>query len=89
MPNQRSAAKRMRSDAKKRLLNQVAVSELKTRYRKLVTEAKANPEVAREHGRILMSKLDKAVSRGIIPHRRADRKKALIARLLGKSAASN
>ena len=89
MPNQRSAAKRMRSDAKKRLLNQVAVSELKTRYRKLVAEVKASPEAAREHARILMSKLDKAVSRGIIPHRRADRKKARIAKLLGKSAASN
>lgn len=72
----------MRSDRKKRLRNQETVSELKTRYKKLVTEAKVNPESARGQARILTSKLDKAVSRGIIPHRRADRKKARIARLL-------
>ncbi len=84
MPNKRSAAKRMKSDLKKHHTNQTTLSELHTRYRKLVDQAKANIDTAREQARILISKLDKAVSHGIIPHRRADRKKARIAKLVGK-----
>ena len=38
-------------------------------------------EGAKETARTLASKLDKAVSHGIIPHRRADRKKARIAKI--------
>ena len=72
----------MRSDAKKRLRNQMAVSQLHTIYRKLVDQAKTNLDGAREQAQNLISKLDKAVVRGIIPHRRADRKKARIAKLL-------
>ncbi|MBI4395383.1 MAG: 30S ribosomal protein S20 [Candidatus Omnitrophica bacterium] len=86
MPNKKSAAKRMRSDAKKRLWNQSALSELHTRYRNLVEEVKSSPEKAKEQARILISKFDKAVSHGIIPHRRADRKKARIGKLLSKKS---
>ncbi len=84
MPNIKSAAKRIRSDIKKRLTNQAAVSELHTLSKKLMAQAKTNPAAAREQARNLISKLDKAVSRGIIPHRRADRKKARIGKLLSK-----
>ncbi len=84
MPNIKSAAKRMRSDIKKRLTNQTTVSELHTLSKKLAAEAKTNPAGAKEQARNLISKLDKAVSRGIIPHRRADRKKARIGKLLAK-----
>ena len=76
----------MRSDAKKRLQNLATLSELHTRYRKLQDLAKTNADGAREQARILISKFDKAVSHGIIPHRRADRKKARIAKMLNKSA---
>ncbi len=84
MPNIKSAAKRMRSDTKKRLTNQATLSELHTLSRKLVDLAKTNLEAARQEAQKLISKLDKAVSRGIIPHRRADRKKARIGKLLAK-----
>lgn len=84
MPNIASAAKRMRSDAKKRLTNQTTLSELHTLYRKLVAQVEAKAEGAKELARDLVSKLDKAVSRGIIPHGRADRKKARIGKLLSK-----
>ena len=84
MPNIKSAAKRMRSDIKKRLTNQSTVSELHTLSKKLVDQAKTNPDSARKEAQNLISKLDKAVSRGIIPHRRADRKKARIGKLLAK-----
>jgi ribosomal protein S20 len=82
MPNKDSAMKRMRSDAKKHAQNAVILSELHTRQKRLVTIAKQDPKSATEQARILISKLDKAVSHGVIPHKRADRKKARIARLL-------
>ncbi len=82
MPNIKSAAKRMRSDAKKRLKNQATLSELHTFYRKLALQVKTNPGEAKVEARDLVSRLDKAVTRGIIPHGRADRKKARIAKLI-------
>ena len=84
MPNIPSAAKRVRSDAKRRLANQTTLSELHTLYRKLVAKVEAKAEGIKELAKELVSKLDKAVSRGIIPHGRADRKKARIGKLLSK-----
>ncbi len=84
MPNIASAAKRMRSDAKKRLTNQTTLSEIHTLFRKLVSLVESKAEGTKELARELSSKLDKAVSRGIIPHGRADRKKARIGKLLSK-----
>lgn len=82
MPNIKSAAKRMRSNLKKQMRNQAAVSELKTLYKKIVELVKDKPAEAKAQARSLISKLDKAVTRGIIPHGRADRKKSRIGRLL-------
>ena len=84
MPNMKSAAKRMRSDLKKRLNNQATLSELHTLYGKLLLQVDANPEHAKTEARDLISKLDKAQARGIIPAGRADRKKSRIGRLLSK-----
>jgi small subunit ribosomal protein S20 len=85
MPNIKSAEKRMRSSIKKQSANQATITELKTLYRKLAAEVVQNPAKAKEEACELISKLDKAVSRGIIPHRRADRKKSRIGKLLAKS----
>ena len=85
MPNIPSAAKRMRSDFKKHQTNQAVLSELHTLYKKLAEEVKQDSKVGIEQARVLVSKLDKAVTSGIIPHGRADRKKARIAKLLNKS----
>ena len=82
MPNIKSAAKRMRSDAKKQERNQDMLSELKSLSKKLLSltdHAKAQ-EVAKE----AISKYDKAAIKGIIPHGRADRKKSRIAQYLNK-----
>ncbi len=81
MPNIRSAKKRMRSDAKKRLRNQNALSELKTldqKLRKLAQE----PAKAKEFARLVISRYDKAVSHGAIPKGRASRKKSRIGQFL-------
>ncbi|MBI1977723.1 MAG: 30S ribosomal protein S20 [Candidatus Omnitrophica bacterium] len=84
MPNIKSAEKRMRSDAKKHLKNQSTLSELHTLCQNLSEAANTKAGNLKEQARVLISKLDKAVSRGIIPHGRADRKKARIGRLLAK-----
>ena len=71
----------MRSDAKKSAKNQAAVSELKTLSKKLAQLA-GDPAKARDVGALAMSRYDKAVSRGIIPRGRADRRKSRIAKFL-------
>ena len=89
MPNKESAAKRMRSDAQKKFRNQTTLSELHNRYKKLLGLVKTNLDSAKKQAGILVSKLDKAVTRGIIPHGRADRKKARIGKLLSSQSRSS
>ena len=82
MPNIQSAKKRMRSDAKKRAGNQATMSELKTldqKVKAMTDLASAQPLV-----RHLISRYDRAVSRGILPRGRADRKKSRLAKYLAK-----
>lgn len=73
--------KRMRSDEKKRLRNQAATSELKTLSQNLLT-LKSEPEKARELALRVISRFDRAVSKGIIPKGCADRKKSRVAKFL-------
>ena len=81
MPNIRSAKKRMRSDAKKHATNQATISELKTLTQKLKGLA-SDPAKAKEFAPHVISRYDRAVSRGIIPRGRADRKKSRITKFL-------
>ena len=81
MPNIRSAAKRMRSDAKKQARNQATLSELKTLKKKMI-QLGAEPAKAQEAARLLISRFDRAVSRGVIPRGRADRNKSRIEKFL-------
>lgn len=83
MPNIRSAAKRIRSDAKKRARNQAVHSELKTLKQKLYSLA-PEPAKAEAFAVNVVSRYDRAVSQGIIPRGRADRSKSRIARFLAK-----
>lgn len=83
MPNIASAAKRMRSDAKKRAKNQAVLSELKTLSKKL-SQLASNPEKAKTTAAELISRYDRAVSRGVIPRGRADRRKSRIAQFLAR-----
>ncbi len=81
MPNIPSAAKRMRSDTKKRTRNQAVLSELKTLDKKLRLLAK-DPEKAKTLAHQVISRYDQAVSKGTIPRGRADRKKSRILKFL-------
>jgi len=83
MPNIRSAAKRIRSDAKKRAKNMAVLSELKSLSKKLAQLAK-DPEKAKVLASTLVSRYDHAVTKGVIPHGRANRRKSRIALFLAK-----
>ncbi len=83
MPNIKSAIKRMRSDVKKNVRNQTALSEIKNLEKRLESSS-SDKAKAQTVGKALISKLDRAVSRGIIPRSRADRKKSRVSLRIAK-----
>ena len=83
MPNSRSASKRLRNQNRKKDRNQAAASELKTLSQKLLTLAKT-PAEAKAFALKVISRYDRAVSRGVIPRGRADRKKSRVAHFLAR-----
>jgi small subunit ribosomal protein S20 len=84
MANVHAAIKQIRKDSKKRLRNQAVLSELKTLWKKLSPLVQSDPVSAKSLAGHLVSQWDRAVSRGIVPKGRANRKKARIALLLNK-----
>ena len=89
MPITKSAMKRMRSNKKKHARNQKTASRLKTLYKTYTTlVADKNIEKAQEHAQLLSREYDKAASKGIIPQKRAQRKKSRIAKALHKLTAA-
>ena len=83
MPNIRSAAKRIRSDAKKREKNMAVLSELKSLSKKLAQLA-PEPEKAHAVAATLVARYDHAVTKGVIPRGRANRRKSRIVLFLAK-----
>lgn len=81
MPNIRSAAKRIRSDAKKREKNLAVLSELKSLSKKL-SQLSADPEKAQAVAKLLVARYDRASTKGVIPRGRADRRKSRVALFL-------
>ncbi len=84
MANLHSAIKQIRKDSKKRIQNQAVRSELHSLWKKFSLLAGTNPADARPVANTLVSKWDRAVSRGIVPKGRANRKKSRIASALQK-----
>ena len=90
MPITKGAIKRMRSDKKKSIRNQETLSKLKTLSKKYkVTVASKDVDASKSSARVLSAELDKAVSKGIIPKGRADRKKARVQLALNKLLSTN
>ena len=85
MPNTKSAARRMRSSARKHLHNNAAKSELKTLEEKFLADIKAanKADAAAAMNRVV-SALDKAAKSGTIHKAKADRKKSRLAAHLAK-----
>lgn len=88
MPNTKSAERRARVSARRHTRNQAAKSRLRTlerRYRTLLAAGKK--EEAGTALKAASSALDKAAKRGVIPRRRASRKKSRLAVRLNAAAA--
>ncbi len=89
MPVCKSAIKRMKTSRKRHARNLVVQSELKTVLKKidgLISSNKADE--AKELIQMVMSKLDKAVSKGVIHKKKASRKKSRLAKKLIKLKAA-
>lgn len=77
MANLSAAKKSIKQDKKRRLRNLAISSELKTLVRKMDSLISANkPDEAKKMLSLVMSKLDRAVKKGIIKRHNADRKKS-------------
>ena len=82
MPQHRSPAKRIRSDAKRRLRNRVVKTQVKSAVRNL-KESK-DPEAARQLLPEVYRVLDRASKRGVIRTRTAARRKSRLAKRAAK-----
>ena len=80
----------MRSDNKKNERNKNVLSRLKTKSKRFsVLVAEKNIDAATKEVAILVKEYDTAASKGIIPQKRADRKKSRITIALNKLVAAN
>jgi small subunit ribosomal protein S20 len=85
MPQHKSNEKRMRTSKKENARNRAVKSALKTLAKKVVAAAPADAESA---FREAASELDRAAKKGIIPRRRADRRKSRLARAVNRARAA-
>ena len=86
MPNTKSAARRMRSNNRKRLQNRAIKSRLKSLERAYSLALKGGKkDEAGTAFRELTSAFDKAAKSGVIHKGKADRKKSRLATHLGKA----
>jgi small subunit ribosomal protein S20 len=85
MPRHKSNFKRMRTSKKQNLYNRQVKSSIKTLGKKFSASTEENSDgLLRE----LSSELDRAVKKGVIPKRRADRKKSRLAREINRRQAA-
>lgn len=88
MANIKSAIKQIRKDVRKTARHQGVISELKTLDKKFHSILTQEPQQAEPFARTLISKWDRAVSKGIVPKARANRKKSRVAHWLAKVSGS-
>ena len=81
MPHHKSAVKRMRTAKRSRIVNSSVKSEIKTLLKR-IQETPADKEVAR----LTVSKIDRAVRKGVIPKSVANRRKSRLARMINRTA---
>lgn len=85
MPNKRSAYKHLRADPKKQLRNKMIKSSVKTALKKAEQAiASGDIEAAKAAFQEAVSKLDRAVDKGVIKRGTADRKKSKLAQKLNR-----
>ncbi len=80
MANHKSAKKRIRSSEKKRLMNKMTTSKIKSTVKKVMSTD--NREEAEKHYKEAVALLDKSSTRGRIHRNTASRKKSQLTRYL-------
>ncbi len=85
MPNIKSAIKRVKVTETKRLRNQMNKTRLKTALKKFDQAVQADPKAVSIS--VVVSSIDKAVTKGVIHRNAANRKKSRLAKRLNKAAA--
>ena len=80
MPHHKSAVKRIRTAKRSKIRNISVKTEIKT-WLKKAKEEPTNKEVAR----MTVSKLDRAVRKGVIPKAVANRRKSRLARMVNRA----
>ena len=76
MPNIKSAKKRVKTDAKKKLMNKDAISSMRTAIKKAKIATKENNKEAKELVNAAITKIDKTASKGLIHKNKASRAKS-------------
>ena len=77
MPNIKSAKKRVKTDAKKKVLNRDKISSMRTAIKKTNAEIKnGNKENANKMMKDAIKKIDKACAKGLIKKNKAARDKS-------------
>ena len=88
MPTHKSAEKRMRQNAKRRMRNKGVRSTLTTSTRKFREALESGDlDAAVERVREVESTYDRAVAKGVIPKKRASRKVSRLKKRLSKAKA--
>ena len=85
MPQHKSCEKRMRVSKKQNAYNRAIASAVKTATKKLLT---ADAETAEDQYRRASAELDLAARKGVIPKKRANRKKSRLARARNRKLAA-
>jgi small subunit ribosomal protein S20 len=80
MATHKSAKKRIRTNERKRVVNQQAESRIKSSVKKVL--ATTTKEEAEKLYKVAVSILDRGTTKGLIKHNTASRKKSLITRHL-------
>ncbi len=89
MANHKSALKRIRQNAKRRIYNRTYRSRARTFVKKArLAISSGDLEAAREATRLAVKDLDMAASRGVIHKRNAARRKSRLMRQLAKLEAA-
>jgi len=81
MPHHKSAVKRMRTAKRDRIKNTSIKSEIKSMLKK-VQETPADKEIAR----LTVSKIDRAVRKGVLPKAVANRRKSRLALMINRAS---
>ena len=82
MPNIKSAKKRVKTDAKKKVANKNNASSMRTAIKKFEKEAKAgNKEAASNNLNIAIQRIDKAMSSGLVHKNKAARLKSRLTKM--------